>query len=191
MIFEVEIIFSTSAWKRYVSPRWIPDLMGVLVLLKLCGAPDCVEFVLGRFSHFHIAIAYSQNSKFFVSSLEICPNFSKTSTLFDQLQTSKMIMNKNVFQSNEYEVYNTWITQRITILTRCAVLGWLRPRHFPGLVMCPSARRVTWLVSANHCPSYCKQPIWRNFADSCHFHSFFGLFGHFFGHFMEKLSILG
>ena len=35
----------------------------VLVLLKFYRAPDIVEFVLGKFSHFNIAIAYS-NSKF-------------------------------------------------------------------------------------------------------------------------------
>ena len=32
---------------------------GVVVLLKLCGSQDFVEFVLGRFSHFTFAIAYS------------------------------------------------------------------------------------------------------------------------------------
>ena len=35
----------------------------VLVSLKLYLAPDIVEFLLGRFSHFNIAIAYT-NSKF-------------------------------------------------------------------------------------------------------------------------------
>ena len=38
-------------------------IWGVLVLLKFYWAPDIVKFVLGRFSHFNIAIAYS-NSKF-------------------------------------------------------------------------------------------------------------------------------
>ena len=37
---------------------------GVLVFLKLCGAPDFVEFVLSRFSHFNIAIAYSNFTLF-------------------------------------------------------------------------------------------------------------------------------
>ena len=35
---------------------------GVLVLLKLYWAPDIVEFVLGRFSHFNIAITYSNST---------------------------------------------------------------------------------------------------------------------------------
>ena len=35
---------------------------GVLVLLKFYWAPDIVEFVLGRFSHFNIAIAYSNST---------------------------------------------------------------------------------------------------------------------------------
>ena len=56
---------------------------GVLVLLKFYWAPDIVEFVLGRFSHFNIAIAYS-NSTFCgawtPSFCEFTQNFSKTST---------------------------------------------------------------------------------------------------------------
>ena len=35
---------------------------GVVILLKLCAAPDFVEFVLSRFSHFYIAIAYSNST---------------------------------------------------------------------------------------------------------------------------------
>ena len=60
---------------------------GVLVLLKFYWAPDIVEFVLGRFSHFNIAIAYS-NSTFCgawtPSFCEFTQNFSKTSTLPEQ-----------------------------------------------------------------------------------------------------------
>ena len=57
----------------------------MLVLLKFYCAPDIVEFVLRRFSHFNIAIAITLHSvepelQVFVSSLENCPNFSKTST---------------------------------------------------------------------------------------------------------------
>ena len=56
---------------------------GVLVLLKFYWAPDIVKFVLGRFSHFNIAIAYS-NSTFCgawtPSFCEFTQNFSKTST---------------------------------------------------------------------------------------------------------------
>ena len=56
---------------------------GVLVLLKFYWAPDIVEFVLGRFSHFNIAIAYS-NSTFCgawtPSFCEFTQNFRKTST---------------------------------------------------------------------------------------------------------------
>ena len=66
-------------------PGQIPS-WGVLVLLKLYWAPDIVEFVLGRFSHFYIAIAYS-NSTFCgawtPSSCEFTQNFSKTSTPLD------------------------------------------------------------------------------------------------------------
>ena len=29
-----------------------------VIILKLCGAPDFVEFALGRFSHFYIAIVW-------------------------------------------------------------------------------------------------------------------------------------
>ena len=64
------------------------DIWGVLVLLKFYWAPDNVEFVLGRFSHFNIAIAYS-NSAFcgaWTPSLcEFTQNFSKTSTPLDTL----------------------------------------------------------------------------------------------------------
>ena len=56
---------------------------GVLVLLKFHWAPDIMEFVLGRFSHFNIAIAYS-NSTFCgawtPSFCEFTQIFSKTST---------------------------------------------------------------------------------------------------------------
>ena len=56
---------------------------GVLVLLKFYWGPDIVKFVLGRFSHFNIAIAYS-NSTFCgawtPSFCEFTQNFSKTST---------------------------------------------------------------------------------------------------------------
>ena len=59
------------------------ELWGVLVLLKFYWAPDIVKFVLGRFSHFNIAIAYS-NSRFCgawtPSFCEFTQNFSKTST---------------------------------------------------------------------------------------------------------------
>ena len=57
---------------------------GVLVLLKLCGAPGIVEFVLGRFSLSHcnclfrLYILWRLNSQFFVENGQI---FSKTSTL--------------------------------------------------------------------------------------------------------------
>ena len=59
------------------------ETWGVLVSLKFHWAPGIVEFVLGRFSHFDIAIAYS-NSKFCgawtPSFCEFTSNFSKTST---------------------------------------------------------------------------------------------------------------
>ena len=64
--------------QRYTYLTW-----GVLVLLKFYWAPDIVEFVLGRFSHFNIAIAYS-NSTFCgawtPSFCEFTQIFSKTST---------------------------------------------------------------------------------------------------------------
>ena len=40
----------------------LKGLRGVLVLLKFYWAPDIVKFVLGRFSHFNIAIAYSNST---------------------------------------------------------------------------------------------------------------------------------
>ena len=62
---------------------FVHNSRGVLVLLKFYWAPDIVEFVLGRFSHFNIAIAYS-NSTFCgawtPSFCEFTQNFSKTST---------------------------------------------------------------------------------------------------------------
>ena len=39
--------------------KWALLFSGVLTLLKLCGMPGFVEFVLVRFSHFYIVIAYS------------------------------------------------------------------------------------------------------------------------------------
>ena len=59
------------------------ECIGVLVLLKFYWAPDIVKFVLGRFSHFNIAISYS-NSTFCgawtPSFCEFTQIFSKTST---------------------------------------------------------------------------------------------------------------
>ena len=56
---------------------------GVLDSLNFYWAPDILEFLLGRFSHFNIAIVYS-NSKFCgawtPSFCEFTSNFSKTST---------------------------------------------------------------------------------------------------------------
>ena len=69
----------------YIAVRiWFDrQFRGVLVLLKLYWAPDIVEFVLGRFSHFNIAITYS-NSTFCgawtPSFCEFTQIFSKTST---------------------------------------------------------------------------------------------------------------
>ena len=47
-------------------------LWGVLVLLKLCLAPDFVEFVLGRFSQFYIAIVYSNSTICDAWTLSFC-----------------------------------------------------------------------------------------------------------------------
>ena len=73
------VIFS----KARIKIRTTMFSRGVLVLLKFYWAPDIVEFVLGRFSHFNIAIAYS-NSTFCgawtPSFCEFTQNFSKTST---------------------------------------------------------------------------------------------------------------
>ena len=67
----------SDSCKTHTCPR------GVLVLLKFYWAPDIVKFVLGRFSHFNIAITYS-NSTFCgawtPSFCEFTQNFSKTST---------------------------------------------------------------------------------------------------------------
>ena len=58
-------------------------LWGVLVSLKLYWVPDIAKFILGRFSHFKIVIAYS-NSKicgaWSPSFCEFTCNFGKTST---------------------------------------------------------------------------------------------------------------
>ena len=67
---------------------------GVLVMLKLYWAPDIVEFVLGRFSHFNIAIAYS-NSTFCGTwtpgFCEFTQIFSKTSTpQFSEIQVEQV-----------------------------------------------------------------------------------------------------
>ena len=62
---------------------WLCKVRGVFVSLKFHWAPGIVEFVLGRFSHFNIAIAYS-NSKFCgawtLIFCEFTSNFSKTRT---------------------------------------------------------------------------------------------------------------
>ena len=44
-----------------ISGKWTHP-WGVLVLLKFYWAPDIVKFVLGRFSHFNIAIAESNST---------------------------------------------------------------------------------------------------------------------------------
>ena len=70
---------------------------GVLVLLKVYWAPDFVEFVLGRFSHFYIAIAYS-NSTFCgawtPSFCEFTQNFSKTSTPLSSFENVQYLIKK-------------------------------------------------------------------------------------------------
>ena len=56
----------------------------VPVLLKFYRAPDIVEFVLGRFSHFTLQLliqtSVAPELQAFVSSHEKRPNFRKTST---------------------------------------------------------------------------------------------------------------
>ena len=55
----------------------------VLILLKLYWAPDFVEFMPGRFSHFNITIAYSNSNFCGTWTPRFCKftsNFSKTST---------------------------------------------------------------------------------------------------------------
>ena len=51
-----------STGKRKLGSRKSMYTRGVLVLLKFYWAPDIVKFVLGRFSHFNIAIAYSNST---------------------------------------------------------------------------------------------------------------------------------
>ena len=60
--YSVHTISMQELWCNSVSVK--KHQQGVLVLLKLYGTPDFVEFVLGRFSHFYIATAYS-NFTFF------------------------------------------------------------------------------------------------------------------------------
>ena len=58
-------------------------IWGVLVLLKFHWAPGIMEFVLDRFSHFNIAIAYSNSKVCGTWTPIFCEftwNFSKTST---------------------------------------------------------------------------------------------------------------
>ena len=71
----------------YTRGSWLESFFcnhrGVLVLLIFYWAPDIVKFVLGRFSHFNIAIAYSNSTFCGVwtpSFCEFTQNFSKTST---------------------------------------------------------------------------------------------------------------
>ena len=70
---------------------------GVLVLLKFYWVPDIVKFVLGRFSHFNIAIAYS-NSTF-------CGAWTPSFCEF----TRKM----SKFQENEHTPENLCETQKM------------------------------------------------------------------------------
>ena len=82
---------------------------GVLVLLKFYWAPDIVEFVLGRFSHFNIAIAYS-NSTFCGtwtrSFCEFTKNFSKTSTplLLQHCSRGVLVFLNFVKNSSEHQI---------------------------------------------------------------------------------------
>ena len=77
----------------------------MLVLLKFRWAPGIVEFVLGRCSHFNIAIAYL-NSKFCgawtPSFCEFTWNFSKTSTPLD---FTMVIYEKNIFEAHINSLY--------------------------------------------------------------------------------------
>ena len=72
---------------------------GVLVLVKFYWAPDIVEFVLGRFSHFNIAIAYSNSifcGAWTPSFCEFTQNFSKTSTPQALVKTFQNLINSGV-----------------------------------------------------------------------------------------------
>ena len=82
----------------------------MLVLLKLYWAPDIVKFVLGRFSHFNIAIAYSNStfcSAWTPSFCEFTQIFSKTSTpLISERRIKELEILKNAnqrFGENENE----------------------------------------------------------------------------------------
>ena len=96
--------FSRWLGRPTLLPIVIDHPRGVLVLLKFYWAPDIVEFVLGRFSHFNIAITYS-NSTFCgawtPSFCEFTQNFSKTSTpqgsaavLHDSCSINRTIMSR-------------------------------------------------------------------------------------------------
>ena len=95
---------------------WL-DLLpwGVFVLLKFYWVPDIVQLVLGRFSHFNIAIAYS-NSKFcgtWTSSFcELTWNFSKTSTLYARFAEILTVFTKTcnvkVWKSTEHKLHKIW-----------------------------------------------------------------------------------
>ena len=74
-------IWNSKYFSKKTAKRAHP--WGVLVLLQLYWAPDIVEFVLGRFSHFNIAIAYTTSTfcgTWTPSFCEFTQIFSKTST---------------------------------------------------------------------------------------------------------------
>ena len=64
---------------------------GVLVLLRFYWAPYIVEFVLGRFSHFNIAIAYS-NSTFCGTWTSCFYEFTWKLAKFQQNEHTPMIL---------------------------------------------------------------------------------------------------
>ena len=82
-IYWISRIPTLHLWKINTCLKCVLYLRGVFVSSKFHWAPDIVEFVLGRFSDFNIAITYS-NSKFCgartPSFCEFTSNFSKTST---------------------------------------------------------------------------------------------------------------
>ena len=138
---------------------------GVLVLLKLYWAPDIVEFVLGRFSHFNIAIAYS-NSTFCgawtPSFCEFTENFSKTSTPQELNCLAVRHLNHYTKLISVFVLGCNWILiQAWVILSNSSnSSNWTKISSFWKKLECPRVQNYMHKRQPNSVPcdiySYCK-----------------------------------
>ena len=140
--FSQKITESKESKLQNWKPPMIPGVCSYCWnLTKIFWFSHFVEFVLGRFSHFNIAIAYS-NSKFCgawtPSFCEFTSNFSKTSTpkiimnyIFG-FQLSK-IFHLRIMPRTRFEIFWTKFNNPISILTTIKVAD-VAPLNFPDQI---------------------------------------------------------